>query len=438
MAEVKPFRGIIYNPEIVPDLRQVVTPPYDVIPESDYKLYYRRHGYNVIHLILGKTYPFDTPGRNRYTRAGQFFKRWLEEGVLIEDREPAFYVYSQTYQYQDEPVRHRVGFLGLVKLARFEERVILPHEQTFAKPKEHLKNLRRACRAHLSPIFALFSDPTRQVNALIDPGPKPPLMDVKDDHGARHCIWRLSSPRAIERIREMLADKQVIIADGHHRYETLLELRDEFCAEDPEGAARGIYDYVLMFLANTHDEGLTIFPTHRLCRGIEGFELESFLGRARQAFAVEPLDASGPSAAVQALADVLSEKGEDAVAFVVCVGWDKLYLLTLTDTGPVDALSDPSLPEAYRRLDVHVLHTFLIDHCLGIPKERYYEHISYTRDASEVVESVAAGKAQVGFLMNPTRMSQVEEVTRLGLRMPQKSTYFYPKLLTGLVLSRFG
>lgn len=434
MAYVRPFEGIIYNPELIHDLKNVVAPPYDVIPESDYKTYYRRHGFNVIHLILGKVYPFDTPGRNRYTRAGEYFQQWLDEEVLVKDRQPAFYVYSQTYQYKDQPVRHRVGFIALVKLARFEERIILPHEQTFPKPKEHLKALRRACKAHLSPVFAVFADPNREVNAIIDPGQKTPIMDVKDNNGDHHCVWRLSDPEECKRIQQIMDDKQVIIADGHHRYETTLELRDEFSAEDPEGAARGAYDYVLMFLTNTHDEGLTIFPTHRLCRGLEGFDADALVRKVHEAFEVEPLEES----ALHSPAALLAERGEKTSAFVLAAEPGRFYLLTLKNPKPIDALSDPSLPEVYRRLDVHVLHTYLIDHCLGIPKERYYDHISYTRDDSQVLEAVKKGEAQVGFLMNPTKMSQVEEVTRLGLRMPQKSTYFYPKLLTGLVINQFG
>lgn len=437
MAEVRPFNGIIYNPELIHDMKSVVTPPYDVIPESDYRLYYRRHGYNVIHLILGKVYPFDTPGRNRYTRAGEYFLKWMDEDVLVKDREPAFYIYSQTYKYQDEPVRTRVGIVALVKLARFEERIILPHEQTFPKPKEHLKALRRACKAHLSPVFAVFADPSREVSALIDPGEKPPIMDVKDDNGDRHCMWRLTNPKTCQRIRELMGDKQIIIADGHHRYETTLELRDEFAAEDPEGAADGRYDYVLMFLTNTHDEGLTIFPTHRLIRGLEGFDADNLLAEARKAFSIEPIEAEDKAKAVQKAAALLKER-TDTNAFGLCVEPGRVFLLTLNDSGPIDALSDPSLPEAYRRLDVHVLHTFLIDHCLGIPKDRYYDHISYTRDDAEVLEAVTSGRAQAAFLMNPTRMEQVEEVTRMGLRMPQKSTYFYPKLLTGLVINQFS
>lgn len=437
MAELRPFNGIVYNPELVHDLKSVVAPPYDVIPESEYRNYYRRHGYNVIHLILGKVYPFDSPGRNRYTRAGEYFNRWLDEGVLVKDIEPAFYVYSQTYQYQDQPVRHRVGFIALVKLARFEERIILPHEQTFQKPKEHLKALRRACKAHLSPVFAVFADPAREVNALIDPGERIPVMDVKDDNGDRHCVWRLTSPTVCQRIQEIMAEKQIIIADGHHRYETTLELRDEFSAEDPEGAAKGLYDYVLMFLTNTHDEGLTIFPTHRLCRGLDGFDADNLLAQARKAFSIEPVEAEDKSKASKKMADLLSERSDEN-AFGLCVAPGRMFLLTLTDSGPIDALSDASLPEAYRRLDVHVLHSFLIDHCLGIPKDRYYDHISYTRNDDEVIEAVRSGQAQAGFLMNPTKMAQVEEVTRLGLRMPQKSTYFYPKLLTGLVINQFS
>ncbi len=438
MVEVRSFRGITYNPELIHDLKSVVAPPYDVIPESEFSLYYRRHGYNVIHLILGKVYPFDTPGRNRYTRAGEYFQRWLNDGVLVRDRESAFYVYSQTFTYQDQPARHRVGLMTLVKLARYDERIVLPHEKTFPKPKEHLKALRRACKAHLSPVFAVFSDPAREVNALIDPGERQPFMDVKDDHGARHCVWRITSPTACQRIQELMADKQIIIVDGHHRYETTLELRDEFSAEDPEGAARGDYDYVLMYLANTHDEGLTIFPTHRLCRGIDDFELEAFLAKAREAFSVEPFEAADLNVATRALTSALAERGETTSAFGLCAAPGRLYLLTLADPAPIDALSDPSLPEAYRCLDTHRLHTFLIDHCLGIPKERYDEHITFTRDDAEVVEAVTSGQAQVGFLMNPTKMEQVEEVTRLGLRMPQKTTYFYPKLLTGLVINQFG
>lgn len=438
MAVVRPFRGIIYNPELIHDLKNVVAPPYDVIPESDFKLYYRRHGHNVVHLILGKVYPFDTPGRNRYTRAGEYFHSWLSDGVLLRDREPGFYAYSQTFTYKDQPTRHRVGLMALVKLARYDERIILPHEETFPKPKEHLKALRRACKAHLSPVFAVFSDPAREVDALIDPGERPPIMDVKDAHGDRHCVWRITSPKVCQRIQELMEDKQIIIVDGHHRYETTLELRDEFCAEDPDGAASGAYDYVLMFLANSHDEGLTIFPTHRLCAGIKDFQVEDFLARAREVFTVEPIEAADPTEASNALAQAMAERGKTTAAFGICIAPGRLYLTTLADPSPIDELSDPELPEAYRRLDVHILHTYLIDDCLGIPKERYYEHISYTRNDAEVVEAVTGGQAQVGFFMNPTKMAQVEEVARLGLRMPQKSTYFYPKLLTGLVINQFG
>ncbi|MCD5390927.1 DUF1015 domain-containing protein [candidate division NPL-UPA2 bacterium] len=444
MAEILPFRGIRYNKDKVGSLEVVTAPPYDVISSQDRDRLYEKNGYNVIRLILGKEFPGDDERNNRYSRAANFLQDWLKQEILKEDEEESIYVYVQAYSYRGKR-KVRRGFISLLRLKDFGHGV-LPHEETLAKPKEDRLRLLRACLANLSPIFTIYSDPDGAVDALLGPfapfrdapltgleEKASPLIDMEDEKGERHRLWPVSSPEKLKRLREIMSDKEIYLADGHHRYETALAFRNEMRQRSPHSTGSEPYNYLMAYLTNMEDEGLTILPTHRLIRDLPDLDIPALKAQINKFFKITELDKGEDQ--IGKMLSSLEKMAESNCAFGMSEG-AKLHLLTLRDETIVDQLVKEERSREWKRLDVTILHRIILDHILAEGERMEEERITYLIDAEEAFQLVKEGKYQLAFFLNPTKVNQVKAIARAGERMPGKATYFYPKLLTGLVMRK--
>jgi uncharacterized protein (DUF1015 family) len=419
MARVKAFRGIRYNKEKV-NYSDVVTQPYDKISPELLDAYYERSPYTAAKLIRNKA---DNP----YQAAAVEFQSWLDEKILLQDEQPAIYAYQQTYKINGEP-KTRQGFVALVGLEDFARKIILPHEKTLAKPKADRLDLLRATKAHFGQIFFLYSDPQKKVEALLQNAVNREPDETAVDHfGDTHTLWKIDDAKIIQEVSAALADKQLLIADGHHRYETSCNFARE------NGIAPGAespYGYTMATLINMENEGLTVLPTHRLLHGLAGFSEAEFLKQAAAYFDLAPQ---------HALEHLLKTMQDQRAAGKICLGFyagqPLLYALTLRDPSIMAKLAaDKS--EAWRQLDVAVLHTLILENILGLTKERQeaQENLTYVRAAHGAFEQVLNGQEQAVFFLNSTTVRQTFAAALAGDSMPQKSTDFYPKLLSGMVI----
>ncbi|MBI4591765.1 MAG: DUF1015 domain-containing protein [Candidatus Rokubacteria bacterium] len=429
---IVPFRGYRYNPDKVPALSQVVAPPYDQIDPETRETLHALHPWNFVRITQGRPEPGDVGDGDRYRRARECLDRWIAEQVLIRDPEPALYPVLTTYQVGGETLS-RLGFICLGALAEYEEGVVLPHERTHAGPKvERLAHL-EATGADTGVIFMLASDPSGELLRAAASPPTPPVAAARDGRGELHQLWRMTNPAAIARVQALMADKRLIIADGHHRYETALEYRR------PHPGA----DWKLMAIFPLEAPGLTIFATHRLLHDVPGFDAEALVAKAARWFEIERgpglQSAVAEAAALLVALDARIVLGRLAVALVAGAegpGW----LLTLRPQA-FDAIPWPEgTSQAWRRLAVSVLHEGLLKPFLGITDAALSQQtrVDYTADAAEAVASVRKGSYQAGFLIPPTAPAELQAVVRAGELLPQKSTFFYPKLLDGLVFHRFS
>jgi uncharacterized protein (DUF1015 family) len=437
MARIYPFRAWRYNPSAV-RLDDVVTQPYDKISPSMQQAYYQRSPYNLVRIILGLPELFDAErGENVYSRAARDFRAWREQGILVREKDPCIFAYAQRFKVPGtEIVKERRGFIALGKLHDYAEQVVFRHEQTLSKPKSDRLNLLKATRAHFGQIFMLYSDPAGSVERILYDGNGPAEAEVTDEYGVLHRLWRVSDPAAIRLLTSAMDDKKLIIADGHHRYETALNYSREHLPAAPaktEFSATGLPQppypeaAVMMTFVNMDSEGLVILPTHRVVHSLENFDPAAFVRAAEEFFTVSPLPAADASSYIDALAK------QQGTAFVAVTGAGA-FLLRSKPESVAAALSH--LPERQRQLDLSHLHSIVLDRLLGLDAEKVREqtNLRYLRDAGEAVEQVRRGEANVAFLTNPVTMEQLKEVAFAGDVMPQKSTDFFPKLLSGLAI----
>jgi uncharacterized protein (DUF1015 family) len=434
MARIEPFRALRYDSGRLPDLAAVVTPPYDVIPPEAQLRYRQRHPYNFVRLILAREDPPDETGRDRYDRAGRAYRDWQRSGVLRRDPAPALYLYEQSFAIAGRRLRRR-GFLAALRLEAYEAGVVFPHERTFSRHKDDRLRLMRTCPANLEAILGFYAGPAAPVTELLERGmTPPPSVALTDEEGESHRLWPLTDPDEIRLLQAALADRPVFIADGHHRYETALQFRDE---RRRQTGAAGESDFVLTNLIHAEDPGLLILPTHRILRqppGVSGPALRAGLERRFQVTEV-PIDPVRPAAALQAVLADLSAAGQERPVFALYAGGSSILRLALQDEGAIHALAAEGQPECAWRLPVAVLHRLVIEELFGIAGAGAGdESLGYTRDALEAFRAVADGGAHAALFLNPPRVEDVRAIASEGGRMPHKSTYFYPKVLSGLVV----
>ena len=415
MAEVLPVRGLLYDHARAGRFDDLVAPPYDVISEPDRAALEAKSPFNIVRV--------DLPQGNReekYRNAARELRRWIEEGILRRDRAPAFYRYQQIFSLAGRE-HTRKGFIGRIRLRRFEERVVLPHERTLSGPRLDRLELSRACRTNLSQVFGLYSDPAGTVDAEFTRlDSTAPAIEARLG-GVVHRIWRLTDGAGHQRIAAAMADKKVYIADGHHRYETMLAIRDELRPQ--ARSSRSSIEYGSIFLTAMEDPGLVILPTHRVVHGLPQFQLSRFLERLRQRFAVEKMNASA--------GDLRTALAQRERSFLLASGGEIMLLSLLPGAEP--ALAGP---EPLRGLDVPILHALILEEILGIDRaaQERQMNLRYLKDFDAALEESRRPDVQAVFLLNPTRIAQLKAVADGGEVMPQKSTFFFPKLASGLVL----
>lgn len=424
MAEIRPLRALRYNLEKAGPIENLTCPPYDIISPDQRRELLSRSGYNLIRLELPQE------GKNPYQEAAHTLNLWRSEGVLQLDMEEGMYLYEEEFLSQvDRGDRRSVlGLVCRVRLEDFANGVVLPHEETLSKAKEDRFQLLSATRCNFSSIYSLYRDEggvTRQ-RLLNLKETCPPRYEFSDGL-VTHRLWVINDPVAIQALEEDFAGRKLYIADGHHRYETGLRYRDTL---EEQGTYLPGASYTLMTLTDMADPGLTVFPTHRLVRGVEGFEESALLAACQEDFILEPQQNRADS---EKALENLYQEGKHAFALYSGRGWT---VLTLKDPAVMEALL-PGTSPAYRTLDVSILHSLVLERLLGIDKENMasQKNLTYTRSAEEAQRSVDQGESQCCFLLNPTRVEEIGQVAQNGEKMPQKSTYFYPKLITGLVVN---
>lgn len=423
MANLFPFQGIRYNPKRIQNLSKVVSPPYDVISEGEQDRCYRTSPYNIIRLELGRKLSGDNGIRNRYTRARRFFERWVEEGILLRDREPSLYIYEQRYKKGKGWVG-RLGFIALLELEARGNRSIYPHEKTFPSPKEDRFLLLNSLRANVSPLFFLFMDRKKEAEKMMKSWihRHTPFADVRSET-VRHRMWRLTHPFVIRRLCEITHRNPLFIADGHHRYEVALTFWKR--------RKRGEGNFVMAYFSNLQDAHLTILPIHRLVKGLPG-HFDIFQRKLSSLFTFE---------AFSRLSQVLEamEKGRGSHVFGMYWKDKPFYLLTLKNRKALSEIDKTChRSKTWRRLDVTVLHELVFKKRLGLSESALRRRVLYHRDVHECIRRVRQGDYQAAFFLRAPHVQQIRRIALARERIPQKSTYFYPKPLTGLVLYRFG
>ena len=424
MAEVKGMKGLRFQTSKAGSIQELCCPPYDIISEGQRKAYLERNEHNVIRLELPK-------GDDPYGTAGRLLEEWIQQGILKREEKESLYIYEEEFTARGERKRVK-GFICRVKLEEFEKGVVLPHEETLSKAKEDRFNLMKAAFCNFSQIYSLYMDPEHVTLARIDQlSQGEPQAEFTDGEGVTHRLWVVSDPETVAAVCGDFKDRKLYIADGHHRYETALNYRNWL---REQGRATDNADHIMMMLVEMSHPGLTVFPTHRLVRGLEGFDPEALLDKCGDCFDI-----------VRRVAvDALDESLENAYnsgrhAFGFYTGGDTFALLTLRDSDAAELLTRllPDKSPVYRQLDVTILHTLVLERLLGIDKANMagQKNLTYTRNLREALDDVAAGAYQCSFLLNPTRVAEIRDVAAAGEKMPQKSTYFYPKLITGLTIN---
>jgi uncharacterized protein (DUF1015 family) len=439
MSQIFPFRGMLYDQTLVGAINDVVAPPYDIIDAAGQKRLHDRHPHNIIRMELGLDQRGDGPTQNRYTRAAATLQAWIKDGIFKRETRPAVYYhtieYTPPYSAPDAPKKILRGFLALVKLEALDSGQIYPHENTRAAAKTDRLNLIEACRANFSPIWSLYSDPLGTIIQLLEAEVKgkPARYDFQDDAGCRECLWAVTDETLLKQVTEAMQSKPLFIADGHHRYETALNYQK--LRRQQAGAQPGLqpYDSVLMLLAPLEDPGLTVLPTHRVATTLLPSldQIKTVLGDVFEFREFSFSLSSQAQARAQFLTSLRSE-GKDAPVFGLTRQGDNRYV-TIT-LKPSHRPSGQASPRA--KLDVSLLQQLIVTKLC--PTQQEQEAILYTKDDHEALDWVANGTGTGAFLLNATKVSEVQAVAAAGERMPHKSTYFYPKPLTGLVINVMG
>jgi len=431
MVEVSSFKGITYNQKKIGNLDDVMSPPYDIISKEMQTELYEKHSQNFVRLILGKINPSDSEKDNRYIRAKKLFDSWLKDSILIGSDKTAVFPYKIKYKVKNQ-TKIMIGFFVLLKIDP-EYKLVKAHERTLSKPKADRLNLMRACHANLEPIQLLYIDEDDIIRKKIDGSLNEPIIDVRGYDGFNHKLWKLEDKDAISMIQNELKDKVLFIADGHHRYQTAINYANEVKERTGNTDENAPFNYRMVILANMFDEGLSILPTHRLIKKSD-INIDAILGKLNEYFVVEEKTVIRSKENVVAVTKKIKDDLETEInhKFVMYLK-GKYYLLTLKDEAFMNKFaSDRS--KTWRTLDVSILHKIILEHLMDINQENLEDHVKYTRVDEEAIKFVDECKYDLSFLMNATKIEELKAIADAGEHMPQKSTYFLPKMLSGLVM----
>jgi uncharacterized protein (DUF1015 family) len=445
MAQVQPFRAFRYNPARVP-FDRVLTQPYDKISPAMQEKYYAADAHNLITVEKGRTYADDSPQNNVYTRAATALEQWIRDSIVLQDPAPAFYVYTQEYAVPGSSERRtRRGFIGAGKLADYSAGVVFRHEQTLSGPKADRLELLRHTRMHTGQLFMLYSDAERRVDQILSEAETAtaPATEMRDEYGVMHRLWAVAQPERVEAIQKAMAEQKLVIADGHHRYETALNYRNECRAQSGKTDPDAPYEFAMMTFVNTRSEGLTILPTHRVAANLHDFSWPAVRRYLEPWFAAEALsfgDDGGKAPAREKFLKRLGETREQrSIGVYPAVQSRKraYYVLTLRSGAGLAQLL-PCVSPLQRELDVVLLHDGILEPALGITPQAVTseKNLTYEREATAALDAVDRGAAQIAFLLNACEVEQVMRIATAGEVLPQKSTDFYPKLLSGITMYR--
>ncbi|OGC24078.1 hypothetical protein A2291_02220 [candidate division WOR-1 bacterium RIFOXYB2_FULL_42_35] len=439
MVKIFPFEGILYNTDLK-KVNNVFTPPYDVISPEEQDAYYNLHEFNFVKIALSKEFPGDNEYNNKYIRSAATLEGWLRHKILLKDKKPAIYVYEQKFTVRGKNYS-RLGFTCLLRLEDMGRGKVFPHEETHSQAKMDRLKLMRATSANIEPIFSLYSDEKGKVNKVLKKFMgKKPVFDVKDKNKVQHRLWKIDSKPSIEKIVKEMKDKAAFIADGHHRYEAALRFKNELKMNNTKFTEEEEYNHIMMYFTSIEDKGLAIFPINRVIHNLAFFNPVEFLKSLEQFFDIEEFKASKKTvmAVRKKLAKDLEKAGQTKHAFGLYLGNNHYYLITLKDEKTVDEMVEEEKPKAWKRLDTTILHYVVFDRILGIARQ-IPDKVSYTKSAKsedQVFEMVDKQGYQIAFLLNPTKIEEIVAIASKLEKMPQKSTFFYPKLLSGLVLNK--
>ncbi len=439
MAKIAPLRGLRYQVKDDKDLAQLVTPPYDVISQAQQDELYDNHPNNIIRLELNRPEPGDSDQYNVYTRARDFLHEWIEKGVLKAEDKPTIYINETTFTDAAGQQRTRCGFFARLRLEEFSKGIVLPHERTFSGHKEDRLRLLKAAKTNISPIMTLYADQDNAVQAVFNHSHPHLLAEFTDPAGWHQRLLAVDDEDAIAKVQELMDPKVVFIADGHHRYETGLNYRNYLLHQNPEAFDTDApYNYVLAYMCSMSDPGMTVFASHRVLPKWDRLDLKDLLNRAEEYFSIEKHALSGDLAKdTEVLRMHLNRAGECSPAYGLLVKKQPHFFVFLLKK---DALKRAHMQETepvLRCLDVVILSELLLSQGLGLSAKDYDQVglIEYVSGLSKAIAMVVNGEADLAFFLNPTKVEQVQAVAQRGLIMPRKSTYFYPKILTGLVLN---
>jgi uncharacterized protein (DUF1015 family) len=440
MAEIFPFRAYRYNPAMV-EPAKVLTQPYDKITPAMAEKYAAASPYNLIPIEKGKSRPEDTPADNVYTRAAKLLDEWIRARVIVQDASPSLYAYFQEYTVPGSSERRtRKGFIAVGRIEDYSAGVVFRHEQTLSGPKVDRLELLRRTRTHTGQLFMLYSDPAARIDALLDAAAQSkPDVEIRDEYNVVHKLWPVTDPQRLETIQREMADKKLVIADGHHRYETALAYRDECRARPGHADPNASYEKVMMSLFNTVGKGLTILPTHRVVTNVPNFSFGGFRTALAAAFDVNSYSFNGNAERPRAYEQFRSEllRGQAHRAVGAYAGDGAFYIFTLKKDADLDVLLQGVSP-AQRRLDVVLLHRLMLERGLKITQDavKTEKNITYEREMDTAIDEVDSGRAQICFLLNPVSVETVAEMAMGGEVLPQKSTDFFPKLMSGIAMYR--
>lgn len=440
MAEIFPFRAFRYNSAVV-EPANVLTQPYDKISPAMAEKYAAASPYNLIPIEKGKSRPEDTPADNVYTRAAKFLDQWIREKVIVQDAAPSFYAYFQEYTVPGTSERRvRKGFIGAGRIEDYSAGVVFRHEQTLSGPKADRLELLRHTQTHTGQLFMMYSDPALRIDALLDAATRSkPEVELRDEYDVVHRLWPVTDAKTVESMQREMADKKLVIADGHHRYETALAFRDECRSRAGHADRNAPYEKVMMTLFNTAGKGLTILPTHRVVANVANFSFEKVRAALADAFDVKSYPFSGTAERARAYQefrrDLLRGQAERAVG--AYAGDGAFYIFILKKQANLDALL-AGVSVAQRQLDVVRLHRLILERGLNITPDavKTEKNITYEREMDAAVEDVDSHRAQICFLLNPVSVETVAEMAMGGEVLPQKSTDFFPKLMSGITMYR--
>ncbi len=442
MAEVRPLKGVVYNTEKIKDISKVIAPPYDVISEKERDLYYELHPFNIIRLILNRPENGDSSPEDRIKRAADYFQRWLKEGILVQDNSPAIYYLETDYWLDNSDIRTRRGFIARIKIEEYEKGIIRPHEKTFSKTVSDRLRLMEATHANLSPIFSFFSDPGFGIIEELTKGlPQEPHIACKDWDGFPQRIWKITDPSKINALRNFMIEKKIFIADGHHRYQTALLFRNKIRERFPDLPSDSPINYVLMYFCPLESGNLTILPCHRFLMVSEGFQYMKFIKKLEKEFYVKEIsfnDAYEKGKAFNKLMEYIDKEANfPGTTFGVYHRSVPSFFLIKIEQNVAHHRLGNQHPKELIDLDVFLIKEIIFKSIIGI-KETLLdspERVLYFSRANDLLDRATKDEKRIAFFINPTRIEQVKAVSEAGLIMPRKSTFFYPKLASGLVIN---